>query len=142
MSGMDNLEMAIEKFRFLSHSYGSVRQIRKDGYLEAQVELYHLAQFIGSHTCPAIQKDLERARRDAMEQLVKFEFDHLATADSIFAPAKCQNDRRWTWVDYQITPEVAGDPNLTGRIVTKDVTIRLQQALKAQVRAILRRVGM
>ena len=128
----------IETFVQLHNMFGSVRKAYLPSYRSANVQLFHLAQAIGTVYLPTTQMSLDMWRRRAMEQLVELAIKQIGMIEGVMYPDK---QARWTWMDYQITPEVACDPGLTGRVVSSSVVTGLARAHKAQVQGVLRKAG-
>lgn len=123
-----------EEFARLHRLYGTVRARLKPDFYARNVELYHWAQVIGALQAPRVQQELDACRRQVMNIIVEQEHGALRHDDGVFAPALDRT--RWTWMDYQITPEVSHDPALLGRICDKRLVKRLQQALHLQIKAV------
>jgi hypothetical protein len=132
---------AVERFIQLQREFprppmGSSYKIRvgRALFLMAQLEMFVLAQMIGRKYISDVQRELDSSRRDVMEELSKLD----SPKPNVVKPYKCVSHIRWS--DFQITPEVAGDANLTGKHVSKKNADRLRRAHRAQVQQILRLV--
>lgn len=133
---MDDL---ILRFRELYRAFGRTSLTAKPGYDQAQIELYILAQALGSLYAKQTQDQLNACRREAMQQLMG-ELKKLRYSDAVMAPVNT-NRRRMNWADIQITPEVTMDLRLIGRVVDNKLVAKLNALRRKQISQILRIVG-
>lgn len=129
-----------EEFARLHWLYGP-RAFRKPEFYAMNVQLFHYAQVLCTMHAPRIQAELDQVRKDIMEMLVEQMIERLQLSDAILAPAPIVQRQRWTWLDYQITPEVSHDPNMTGLVCSRTLTLQLKSALAHQVKAVKQIVG-
>jgi|SRR5580765_475536 len=132
------LDPYIERFRQLAKTWtrppiGGRRekQMLRIQFLMAQLEMYILAQAICRKHAPAIQDELDETRCQVMAELKKQTSSHT----SIVKPYKSVSHIRWS--DFQITPEVAGDSELTGLLVSHSTAKRLRKAHREQVKKVM-----
>lgn len=128
----------IERFHSLHIQYGRTCHTKKDKFVEANHELFNLAQAIGHMYFPSVQSKLNECRREIMRCL-SGRLDKLDLTDAVMAPANLH--RKMTWSDFQITPEVASDPSLTFRVVPASKVKELNRLLKQQVSMIMKVCG-
>jgi hypothetical protein len=137
----NQLAILCDRFHALSKQYGHAPRGRTTPevrrlYNHAQTELFQLAQAICKIANPEIQANLEVARSEIMEQVrvhVK-----VATGARVVSERPI---RAVAWYDFQITPEISFDPNITGNAVLRDELKRLKAALRAQYGVLMHALG-
>lgn len=129
------LERFVQLQRSHSHPPAGRKQMERAIFLLAQLEMYFLAQVLGRTYVPDIQRELDHARRAVM-----FEMKHHGDSPktNVVRPYRAVSHVRWS--DFQITPEVAGDSELTGKFVSRENADKLRAAHRAQVQEIMRLV--
>jgi len=127
------LDDLISRYLELHRQYGHAPRRREDRphFEKAQRELWQLAQAICSLTHPALQAELDAARRDVMAQVCL----HIINCGPVVVRPR-NYLRPITWPEFQLTPELSQDVTITGATVTSDVAKRLRLAHKNQVSAI------
>lgn len=135
MKGGDyRLEAALDRFKILRNSYGHLP--RRGRTLEmlrcfdaAQVEMFQLAQLICALIAPQVQADLDNVRREIMELI---ELNIKAETGARVVTKKIASSHM-VWYEFQLTPEIAVDPTITGNAVLGNLLPRLKAALRQQV---------
>ncbi|MGH9426568.1 MAG: hypothetical protein ACRD2L_09755 [Terriglobia bacterium] len=143
-----NLLPLIQRFRELaistqaqgSRQHGRHAARMKVGQVEAQIEMFLIAQAICALTQPKLQESLDKTRAAIVAEIVGYKHD-LSSADAVVTPADHLKCLRWSWRDYQITPEVSHDPELAGRVVSYRLVTKLRHLHKAQVRVVLSQIN-
>lgn len=132
---MAGSELVVE-FVKLHFQYGTARAFRREGFYDNNVQLFHWAQVLGAQHAPRVQNELNSIRRQVMEVLTRQMHERIRHGDPIIAPAQKEQRARWTWMDYQITPEVSHDAALTGLVCDFQLVVHLKHALRNQIEAI------
>lgn len=135
----------IETFRNLHFQFGSARDWDKPYFRQANIDMFHLAQAICTLYHPLIQVELDKQRKLIVEEFAAqtLKGKWLAGA-SIMAPqgmGQPISRKQMIWSDFQITPEISCDPNLTGRVINRALTYKLNKLLRKQTTTVRRLVG-
>lgn len=127
------LEIAVHRFKEL-RTYGHLPRRGRtpemlNQFYNAQIEMFYLAQKICMLTAPHIQIELDAIRRQIVEQI------ELSIKAPVGARVVTQRVRtcNYIWSEYQLTPEFATDPGITGNVVLAPLLKKLKAALRAQV---------
>jgi len=129
-------EILIQRFRELHLAYGRAHNSHKDGFREANIELFILAQAIGALYAPGVQQSLNETRRAIVKDLLTGP-QRLTMIDAVMAPVG-KRKVNYVWSDYQITPEISVDPELLGRVVSHKLTRKLLKTQRLQISLVLR----
>lgn len=129
----EQLESAIARFRELRAQFGHLpRQRRTPEVVErfrmAQVEMFNLAQVICTLSEPALQLELDAIRREIMEQIEL----NIKVPTGARVVTKRINTASLLWYEFQLTPEIATDPTITGNAVLYPLLRKLKGLLRAQ----------
>jgi hypothetical protein len=129
---MGELDDLVSRYLDLYRQFGHApRRGDRPTFNKAQRELWQLAQAICTLAHPKIQAELDAARRDVMAQVRL----HIENIGPVVVRPK-HHSRPVTWAEFQLTPELSMDMNITGASVTKDVARRLREAHRQQISAI------
>lgn len=128
------LEISIARFRGLRQNYAHLpRQRRTPERIEqfrmAQVEMFNLAQVICTLIDPQLQLRLDTVRREIMQQIDL----NIKVPTGARVETKRTTLSHLVWYEYQLTPEIAVDPTITGNAVLFPLLRRLKACLRAQV---------
>lgn len=134
------LALLKERFQYLQKKWdhiprGRSSELERISRFMGQVEMFYLAQAICSRSHPELQQELDQLRRDVMDEVNN---GPLEATGGIY-PTQVRQSHHWT--DFQLTPELALDPALTGRFVSAGKIRRLNQILKLQIQTVLKEVG-
>lgn len=127
-------QLAIARFRELRGKWGHL-PVRgrtpeiKRLFNAAQVEMFYLAQVICDSLDPAIQHALDETRREIVEQI---ELGIKVPTGARVVTKRIANGN-FIWSEFQITPELAVDPSITGNAVLHPLLKKLRALLRAQV---------
>jgi hypothetical protein len=98
--------------------------------------MFNLAQMICMLTKPDIQLELDAVRREIIEQIrLNIKVPTGARVETKRIPAG-----HLLWSEYQLTPELTVDPNITGNAVLFPLLTRLKALLRAQAGCVNTRV--
>jgi hypothetical protein len=128
----NRLAILCARFQELTKHFSHLPRNNRDAtrrrlYVQAQEELFRLAQAICELADPAVQARLEEVREEAMAQV------RLHVRVPTGARVVTERPRRpLSWVDFQITPEITVDPHIAGSAVLSPILKRLKLALRAQ----------
>lgn len=133
---MTSLLAQAGRFRELQRKWdhlpkGRATDLERAERMFAQMEMFYLAQAICSQHAPLVQQNLNELRRQVMDQITN---GPIGFAGQV-VPTRIHKPHHWT--DFQITPEFALDPMLTGRFVDRSTTRQLNQALREQIKIVL-----
>ena len=101
----------------------------KHAFHTAQVEMFQLAQLICMMIRPDVQVELDSVRREIVEQIGM----HIKAPIGARVVTKRIPDSHLLWSEFQLTPEIAVDPTITGNVVLLPLLKRLKALLRAQV---------
>lgn len=153
---MQELEKAIRRFKSLHSVYSKQTRTHQrtihhsEQFLlhryHAHEEMFRLAQYIAKHKFPALQDELESARRAAIKALETTistthgtkVYQHGTKGQSAYMRPKKYTLATIVWSDIQITPEISSDFNLAGKVIPHIVAKRLIVALRRQIGALER----
>src|SRR5207249_4486243 len=100
--------------------------VLKQNFIRAQAAMFHLAQAICQLASPDVQRELDDARREVMDELTR-----APKGLEVHVAALARSAPRWQ--EFEITPEVTFDHSLAGSPVSKHAAMRLKRAHKHQV---------
>jgi hypothetical protein len=133
ITAQNTLQLAIARFRELRQRHGHLPRNRTADmahqFHAAQVEMFNLAQVICMLVDPAIQLELDATRREIMEQIEL----NIKVPTGARVETKRITSGHLIWSEFQLTPEIAVDPTITGNAVLFPFLRRLRALLRAQV---------
>jgi len=100
-------------------------------------EAFIIAQAITKMEFPLLSRALEKLRQELGEQLHNQDSIGRNSVQNplslgILSPVK----EDWSWTRVELTPEIQRDPNITGKVLSKNKVRLLRKAIKEQVRRI------
>jgi hypothetical protein len=129
------LEMAIARFRELHQQHGHLPRSSRHRtpdmlrqFHAAQCEMFHLAQVISMLVDPKTQLELDNVRREIMEQIEL----NIKVPTGARVETKQLGTGQLIWSEFQLTPEIAVDPTITGNAVLWPLLRRLKALLRTQ----------
>jgi len=127
------LDMAIARFRELRGKHGHLpRNGRTPEVIRhfhaAQVEMFNIAQLICFLVGPEVQLELDATRREIIEQIEL----NIKVPTGARVVTKRIPMGHLLWSEFQLTPEISVDPNITGNAVLFPLLKKLKGLLRAQ----------
>ena len=105
-------------------------------YTREQDECWAYAQAVSTLAYPALQKDLDNARREVMDVIDRARnLTHGSPFGAVIVPVK-RNVYQARWSDHQITPEFTRDPTLSGFILPRALAQKVVKLHRQQVSAV------
>jgi hypothetical protein len=127
-----SLQLAIARFKELRQTHGHLPRNRTVDMVHqfhaAQVEMFNLAQVICMLTEPGIQLELDATRREIIEQIEL----NIKVPTGARVVTKRIASGHLLWSEFQLTPEIAVDPTITGNAVLFPYLRKLKALLRAQ----------